>query len=373
MLYVDLPTMSDIKALRATRADACVSIYVETTPLTQDIEASRIAYGNLVRAAMAQLEAAGLDKRRIWPLAEQLDDLGEDDGFWTVQARSLAVLATPDSLRAFRLANSLKATAQVSDRFHLKPLLRALAFPQTGFVLAVTEQSVRLFEVFADLPPVELRAPALPRDASAVIGQASLNDRSPKGRITGSEGKKVRLRQYARAVDAGVRETLAGQTAPLILAAQEPFAAIYRSVNAHPGLLPDGIGGETERLSVAEIDAAARAVLDRANAAALAAARALFETRRDQSRAVTDIAMAARAATMGAIDTLMVDIDTVVPGTVDDMTGAVTFAEAESAASYGVVDEIAGRAIETGARLLAVRAADIPGGGPLAAILRYPV
>jgi hypothetical protein len=38
-----------------------------------------------------------------------------------------------------------------------------------------------------------------------------------------------------------------------------------------------------------------------------------------------------------------------------------------------VVDEIAGRAIETGARLLAVRGADIPGGGALAAILRYPV
>lgn len=372
MLYVDLPTMADIRALRATRADACVSIYVETTPVTQDIEASRIAYGNLVREAMAQLEAAGLDKRRMWPLAEQLDDLGEDDGFWAVQARSLAVLATPDSLRAFRLANSLRGMAQVSDRFHLKPLLRALAFPQTGFVLAVTEQSVRLFEVFADMPPVEMRAPALPRDASAVIGQASLNDRSPKGRITGSEGKKVRLRQYARAVDAAVRETLSGQSAPLILAAQEPFAAIYRSVNSHPGLLPDGIGGETERLSLPEIDAAARAALDAANAAEVAAACALFQTRAGEGRATGDIAMAARAATMGAVDTLLVDIDSVVPGTVDD-AGAVTFADAESAATYGVIDEIAGRALDTGARLLAVRAAEVPGGGPLAAILRYAV
>ncbi len=373
MLYVDLPTAEDIRALRAVRADACVSIYLETTPLTQEIGASVIAYGNLVRAAMAQLEAAGLDKRRIWPLAEQLDDLGEDEGFWERQSRSLAVLATPDSLRTFRLANRLTPMAQVSDRFHMKPLLRAAAFPQTAHVLALSEHSARLFEVFADAPPVQLHAPALPRDASHVIGQRSLNDRSPKGRITGSEGKKVRLTQYCRAVDAALRETVGGQGLPLILAANDPLDAIFRGMGSHPGLLPETIGGEIDRLAIAELDAAARAVLDRANAAEVAAAAALFETRAGQGRATTDIAQAARAATFGAVDTLLVCIDTVVPGHVDEETGAVSFAEGESAASYGVVDEIAARALATGARLLAVRAEEVPGGGALAAILRFPV
>ncbi len=52
-------------------------------------------------------------------------------------------------------------------------------------------------------------------------------------------------------------------------------------------------------------------------------------------------------------------------------TGVVSFDAAPSAANCGVVDEIAGRALLTGACVLAVRREDIPGGGSLAAITRY--
>jgi hypothetical protein len=48
----------------------------------------------------------------------------------------------------------------------------------------------------------------------------------------------------------------------------------------------------------------------------------------------------------------------------------VTFAE-DDAATYGIVDEIARRVLLAGGRVLAVRAADMPGEGPVAAILRY--
>ncbi len=70
---------------------------------------------------------------------------------------------------------------------------------------------------------------------------------------------------------------------------------------------------------------------------------------------------------------MLVDIDEVVPGVVDDDTGAVTFMETENAIGYGVVDEIARRVWLTGGRVLAVRRGDIPGDGAVAAILRYPV
>jgi hypothetical protein len=55
---------------------------------------------------------------------------------------------------------------------------------------------------------------------------------------------------------------------------------------------------------------------------------------------------------------------------VEEDSGAVTFAT-DDAASYGVVDEIARRVPLTGGRVLAVRGPEIPGGRPLAAILRY--
>jgi hypothetical protein len=58
MLYVDIPTRSEFSVLTKARADACMSIYLETSPLPQEAEASRIELGNLVRQGRDQLEEA---------------------------------------------------------------------------------------------------------------------------------------------------------------------------------------------------------------------------------------------------------------------------------------------------------------------------
>jgi len=63
-----------------------------------------------------------------------------------------------------------------------------------------------------------------------------LNSRSPRGRIQGSEGKKVRMGQYVRAVDAALRDLLGGRETPLILAAAPPLDAIFRAACSYPHL-----------------------------------------------------------------------------------------------------------------------------------------
>jgi len=373
VLHVDVPTLSEVKSLTHARSDACVSIYLETTPLTQDIGASRIQLGNLAKQAREQLEARGFDKRRLATLIEHLDDMAEDDEFWRLQANSLAVLATPDWVRTFRLANRLISMVEVSDRFHLKPLLRAVTFPHMAFVLSLSENAVRLVEVFAELPPETVKVADLPKDAASAVGKSTLNSRSASGRIQGSEGQKVRFRQYLRQIDSALRPVLAGRDTPLILAATEPLASLFRSVNTYPHLLPDGISDSPDRLTNAELAALARPILDKGYARDVAEITALYEKRAKQGRATADLSDAARAATFGAIEMLLVDINEVIPGTVDEVSGAIQFAEKADASNYGVVDEITGRALSNGARVLGVRRDEIPGNGVLAAILRYAV
>jgi hypothetical protein len=62
-----------------------------------------------------------------------------------------------------------------------------------------------------------------------------------------------------------------------------------------------------------------------------------------------------------------------VPGFVGEEDGAVTLDRSDDAVNYGVVDEIARRVLLARGRVLAVRREDVPGDGPVAAILRYPV
>jgi hypothetical protein len=103
------------------------------------------------------------------------------------------------------------------------------------------------------------------------------------------------------------------------------------------------------------------------------ALRERFELRSSDGRASADVATVACAATYGAIDTLLVDIDQKLPGAVDEESGAVALAGDDDASTYGVVDDIARRVVLSGGRVVALRSPDVPGGRALAAILRYAV
>ena len=130
-----------------------MTIYVKTTPLTQEIGASRIALKNLGHQALEQLKAAGVDKRRLWPIEEVINHLVDDDAFWAIQANSLALFATPDGLLTYRLANHIPDQVHVSDRFHIQPLLRAVTFPHSAFILVLGENGVKLYQLDADTEP----------------------------------------------------------------------------------------------------------------------------------------------------------------------------------------------------------------------------
>src|SRR5918997_4514146 len=200
-LHTDIPTHSEIERLLTTRDACCVSIYLSTSTITREAQANRIELKNLAAAAIEQLEAAGADQRAVAEIRDGLNDLVEDGAFWAAQAHSLAVFASPARLQAFRLPNRLTSEVEVADRFYVKPLLRAVTFPQAAFVLALSAGAVRLVEVMREGPPFVVEVPGLPTGAASAAGKASIADRSPARRIQGSEGQKVRPRPFARKGD----------------------------------------------------------------------------------------------------------------------------------------------------------------------------
>jgi hypothetical protein len=371
-MHTDIPTRADLESLLSVRDAACVSIYLPTSP-DEHGGRDRIEFKNLSAEALDQLDAAGADRAAVNELRDGFGELVEDDDFWARQAHSLAVFATPARTRTFQVANRLSPLVEVSDRFHVKPLLRSATFPQAAFVLALSQNGARLVEVSPDDAPQEVKVAGMPRDAASAVGKSSIADRSADRRIQGSEGQKVRLRQYARRVEESLRPVLSGLELPLILAATEPLESIFRSVSTYPHLARPAIAGNPDEKTDAELADASREVLDALYAEEPAELRALYDQRVPQGRASDDLAAIARAATFGAVDAAFVDIDESVPGFVDEADGALTLEDSDDAVNYGVVDEIARRVLLARGRVLAVRREDIPGNGPAAAILRYPV
>jgi hypothetical protein len=372
MLYVDIPTQDDLRTLIEASHPHSVSIFMPTTPVSAEVSGDPIRLKNLVKEALGQLRSAGAGARDIAPLEHMLADLVDDLQFWRFQARSLAIFATPETLFTFRVPNHFTEILVVSDRFHVKPLIRTTTFPNAAWLLALAEESVRLLEISPGLPTTEVKVAGLPTSAADHANKASIHDRSPSGRFTGGEGERKRLQQYAHAIDRAIRPVLAGHDIPLIVAADVQLGSIYRAVNSYPHLAPRNIEHTPAGMTDEALVERAREVLDKVYAEKAVQWRARFDDRFGAGRATTDIAQAARAATIGAVEALGVDIDEVVHGTVD-ADGHVHFSDTPSAACYGVIDEVLRRAFLTGARIRAGRREDMPDGKPLAAILRWPV
>lgn len=368
-VHIDIPSQHELEQLIAVDTTPSVSLYLPTTPVTTDADAERIAFKNQLTQAEELLRERGVSREDIEAIVGPLAELDHDYGFWTRLARTLAVFATPSHSWLFRLPSELEPAVRVGERLDVKPLLRALTFPHTAFVLALSQGSCRLVEIAADAPPEVVTVPELPTGIASVTG----TDRSPSDRMQGDEGLKVRMGQYARKVDAALRGVLTGHHRPLILAAARPIDDIFRRVNSYPNLLDATISGNPETLTDAELAERARPLLDAHYAAELAQLRERLDAWAARGRAAVEIGDVARAATFGAVDTLLVDIETHVAGTIDPETGAVELIDSDDDFAPGVADEIARRTLAAGGRIVAVRGVDMPADGPVAALLRYPV
>jgi hypothetical protein len=292
------------------------------------------------------------------------------DQFWKHQAHGLGVLATPNSLRTFRLPYAPKPLPEVADRYHLTPLVRAMTSPHDLFVLALSEESVRLIHVVANLPPAAVDVPQLPKGADQATRRPSIFVRAPRGHLQNLEGEKVLLHQYARRIDQALRSVLAGRATPLVLAGAEPIASVFRSVNSHPQLVDEAVLEDATHMTDRQIADLALPILNRLYTRELKDLIARFDELKPR-RATTDVSYAAHAATAGAVDSLLVDLDAVIPGLVSEVDGSVTYATNDDGETYSVVDEVARRALCTGARVLGAKRDDLPNRAPLVAILRY--
>lgn len=369
MLYKDTIREKQFLKLAAQRG-VCVSIFLPTTPLTQNAQADRIVLKNLTKEAMEQAETIA-DKRQIQVMTGYLEELQEDDNFWQFQANGLGILVTPESIQTYRLAYAVEKGAEVSDRFYLKPLMSALQ-PMSAYVLAISQKSVKLYEFTPAQQLESLDVPDLPANFSEVTKRTLQRDRAPAGKLQGDEGAEVLQRQFLRAVERAVRPVVSGSNMPLILATTQEFQAMYQSLNSYDMLADKGVDGSTEGLPEEEIRQAISPIVKQLRQERIQQWVDRYYQRQSESRSSTDLATIAQLATRGQVSHLLVEVDAVQYGTLSAM-GEMTLSDTRSAETYDVINEIVIRVIENGGEVLGVPTeAEVPKElKPIAAILRW--
>ncbi|MBI4480639.1 MAG: hypothetical protein HY651_11505, partial [Acidobacteria bacterium] len=216
--------INDISALIAARGTLAISIFMPAYRAGTETLQNPIRFKNQLRQAEQRLSEMGVRAAEVRSLLEPLRSLVDNYDFWQHQSDGLAVFRSADLFRSFRLPIDFPELAVVTDRFHIKPLLGFLTADGHFFVLALSQNTVRLLECTrykADEVPLPEAVPKSLAESLKFddiekhlqlhsVGQGGEGGRTAvfHGHGTGSEEEKSRLAAYFRQIDRGLREIL---------------------------------------------------------------------------------------------------------------------------------------------------------------------
>ena len=212
----------------------------------------------------------------IHSILAPLRRLVNDSLFWQYQSDGLALYSRLGWWRSLRVPLDLPELAVVAHRFHISPLLPLLTNDGHFFVLALSQNQIRLLEGPATgsrrstcpVIPLGVRGALQGEEAQKQL-QLYVADRggvAARGIFHGhgSSGnvQKDQVLRYFRKVNRALREVLAGERGPMVLAAVEHLAPPWRQVNTYPHLVDQVLAGSPEELGLDEQHARAWAVAE---------------------------------------------------------------------------------------------------------------
>jgi hypothetical protein len=175
-------------------------------------------------------------------------------------------------------------------------------------------------------------------------------------------------------VDAGVRDLLADEIGPIVLAAVDYYHPIYRSVSKLENLADEGIVGNISGWDGGRIHAAAWPIARTSVERKLDVALDLWENSYGRGKTESDLAVIARLAVAGRIRLLLAERGRTVWGRIDRNTGDIEVIREGGADPHGaavdLLDELAEVTMQYGGRALVLAGERMPTDTGLAAVLR---
>jgi len=376
---MDIFDRSNLETLLKTQAQPCVSIFLPTERAGREVQQNPIRLKNLIRDAEHRLQELGV--RSVDAITKPAHELVSDGAFWRHQGDGLALFLAPDFAESYTLPTPFENLAVVADHFHLKPLLPVISDAQHFYVLGLSQQYVKLFRGGRySVGEVKLSGvPASLRDA------LQYDDREPSlqshggggtraifhGQGLGKDDPKDDIKRYFRLIDSGLHEILKEERAPLVLAGVDYLLPLYREVTEYPHVTDVGVEGSPEHVSVEELHGRAWDIVAPLFGKDLEAAKARYLAMADTPNGTSDVKRAVRAAHQGRVDSLFVAVGEHLWGTWEPTTEAIHVHPEPEAGDVDLLDSAAAQAWLHQASVFAVPPAEVPGGGQLAATLRY--
>jgi hypothetical protein len=377
----------DLQSLIELDVRPCVSLFMPLNPAGRDGIGDAVRLRKLADDAEEMLTKRGLRRPEARELLASVRALPDDNAAWQRRGKSLAVFAAPGTLRVFHGNGRMEERAFVDDRFHVRPLIPHLAHDDRFFLLALSQNSVRLLEgnelglkeiAVPGMPPnrdVALNIDEVPRGSqvhSAMRGDQGQGKQAGVFHGQGGKGETLKedLRSFVRQVAQAVDKKLQREQAPLILATVELTVPIWRETSRYPYTTDAFVSGNPDYLSPHELHAKAWPLVQ----PALRAEREVLHRRlheKENARAAFGLPQVVAAAVRGQIDSLFVDCSQPQWGTYDPESEMVDLHAQPRPGDIDLVELAVAETLRNGGRVFATPAPGASSPCQVEALLRY--
>lgn len=383
------PSRFELKVLTERREEWCVSIFMPTHRAGPETQQDPIRLKNLLRDTEERLLAGGLRRPEAEELLGPAQELVLLPGFWRHQSDGLALFVSPGTFRPYCLPFNFEELVVISNRFHIKPVLPMLSGDGRFYILALSQNEIRLLQGtrysvdridLEDVP--ESLAEVLKWDDPEKRLQWHTGTGAKKDRraaifhghgVASADDLKDYILRYFHRITEGLAQGLAGENAPLVLAAVDYLHPLYRQANTYLHLMEEGVTGNPEELSAKELHGRAwtivRPLFQREQEEAAAQYRQLVGG--GSQLASNDVERIVPAAHVGQVAILFVAVGNQLWGAFDPMTHMVRIHREAEPGDEDLLDFAAFHTFVNGGTVYAVEPEKVPDESSLAAVFRY--
>jgi Bacterial archaeo-eukaryotic release factor family 7 len=367
--------------------DTKVSLYMPTVRAGREVQQNAVRFKNLIQRARQTLDGNSDDALRLGERIDEASALVADDDWWQHQSDGLAMFLADDRTEIYRLPFNFAELVTVAPQFYVTPLVRFLQGDGQFYVLAVSQNSVRLFqgshyrikELQPDELPADLRSALNIDEYTSSLQQHSTGGSRAAGGMTfHGQGaadldvkKEDEIKQYFHVINRALSKYFENERVPLVFAGVDYLFPIFRATCKYKGIVEQPLAGNPDDVPAEELRSAAWRIVEPMFLRDRESALTQFNRFVANDKTTTDLNRIVRAAQVGAIETLLLADEEQLWGSIDN-PGAAVAIEGENDAEE-LLNDSAVQTLATGGNVYMLPKRRMPDEQPLAALLRFQV
>lgn len=373
-------TRDDILNLAKKERDVCVSIYLPTHKMGEEVQQDPIRLKNLLNEATEQLKEHNLKEQQLAELLNEARDLLDKPMFWQHNDQGLALFIAEDDFEYYRIPHSFKERVMVDDHFLITPLIPMISLEGTFCILALSQKNMRLLKCTrASVEEIELE------DSPTSMEEFKKYDVYEKNITSAGSGGSASMfhgwgdgsvetnavENYLKTVENEVTSILRKRNDPLLVAGIDEATAIYKNVNHYSRLMDNAISGNPDPKSDTEIKDEGWKVIQSYFLKDMYDDIERFGHLIGSDRQSDNLTQIVEAAYYGKVESLFVPIGEYSWGWFDMERDVVHHSAEPKNGEHDLINMAAIKTLTQSGNVYALDKEDMPNGSSIAAIFRY--